>query len=79
MNEKKKVFFCENVKWLRILYKLSLEEMALILGVSESQLSLIERDIIPPSLPFSVLTQLDKHFSVPPEIVFSILISEENT
>ena len=77
-NEKPCAIFCENIKWLRELYKFSTEEMALILGVQENSVVLIERGMIPPQLPFAVLTQLQEHFDASPELVFSKRLKEEN-
>ena len=63
--------FCQNVKYLRVKYKLTKKEMSNILGISVRSLNLIEQEIIPPRLRCDIIFNLYDKFGITPSILFS--------
>lgn len=71
MNDKTELLiFCENVKRLRKIHKLSKKEMAKKLGIEVKSLSLIESGTLPPRLSCKVLFRICYYFKVKPKDMF---------
>ena len=59
-----KVTFCNNVKKLREINKLSKKEMAKRLHISVRSLSMLEQGIIPPRLSLQVAIEISRAFEM---------------
>ena len=64
------LFFCENVKKLREIEKISKTKMAKKLEISVYQLSKIENGIIPPRLDISIVVKISKLYEIEPSKLF---------
>ena len=59
-----KEFFCENLKYLRNINRLSKKEMAGRIKIGVKSLSKIEKGELPPRLMVDVLFELERSFGV---------------
>lgn len=64
------LLFCENVKKLREIEKISKTKMAKKLEISVYQLSKIENGIIPPRLDISIVVKISKLYEIEPSKLF---------
>ena len=64
------LFFCENVKRLREIEKISKTKMAKKLEISVYQLSKIENGILPPQLDISIVVKISKLYNIEPSRLF---------
>lgn len=64
------LFFCENVKKLREIEKISKTKMAKKLEISVYQLSKIENGILPPQLDISIVVKISKLYKIEPSRLF---------
>lgn len=70
MSNQELLFFCENIKLLRINNGLSEKEMAQLLGIGTKSLRSLENGVFPPRLTCDVLFRAKKHFGVLPKDLF---------
>jgi len=56
---------CRNIRYLRQKHKLTKAQMAEILGISKYSLSLLEKDICPPRLEYTMLITASRYFKIP--------------
>lgn len=63
--------FCENIKALRKINKLSKKDMAKLIGIGTKSLTLIENGRLPPKLGCDVLFKIQKEFGIAPQTMFS--------
>ena len=66
----------QNIKWLRKKNKLSLKEMAKILGLSVNTLNKLETGILPPRLDVGFLFKIQAHFNIPAGDFVDRILSE---
>ncbi|MBQ7010141.1 MAG: helix-turn-helix transcriptional regulator [Clostridia bacterium] len=66
--------FCNNVKKLREIHKISKQQMAKILGISVRTLTSIENGIIPPRASVDIIFNLCSYFPITPNELFAALI-----
>ena len=57
--------FTHNVKYVRTENKLTITEMAKIMGISVNTLKIIESGILPPRLKVDVLFRIQAYFNIP--------------
>ena len=65
--------FCDNVKKIRELHHLSLQEMAEKLHIGVRSLSMIENGILPPRLSVKIIFLLCRNFEIYPSQLFTPL------
>lgn len=68
------LLFCENVKKLREIEKISKTKMAKKLEISVYQLSKIENGIIPPRLDISIVVKISKLYEIEPSKLFEEIL-----
>jgi len=64
-------YFCENIKALRKICKLSKRKMSKKLGISRRWLSSLEKGKMPTELSVDVLISINRYFGVTPSKMFS--------
>lgn len=71
--EKEMAIFCENIRMLRTMHRLSQKEMAKKLGIGVKSLSALEHGVIPPRLSVEIVLHTSRCFHIPASALFKSL------
>ena len=69
--------FCNNIRLLRRVYRLTQKDMAKVLGISVHSLAKLEQGILPPHISSEVLIYINYCFGITPDRMFTVLTEDD--